>query len=236
MPFNSWLQLGRFVVQATALVITVVGAYALIKGMGVPKWAFYTIVIMGGMFFCGWLCPFGTIQEWLYHVGQSTIGYSLKIPPRIDRLLSYSRYLVLIVLGVFAIEIYEPRLAFSGYFSGKSAEVGAYAMLGGFLLLALFMERPFCRYLCGFGAHYGLLSIIRLFSVKRDSAKCVKCKKCDARCLMGVRVSSTAVVRHPHCINCFKCISTCPVSGALAYGMAFPRLPDVVRRKPGLPL
>ena len=220
------IQLCRFAVQTAALTVTVAGSYAAIRGMGIPKWAFFAIVILTGLFFCGWMCPFGTVQEWLRHVGKGATGLGLAIPGRIGRYLQFSRYVLLLAMAALAVDFYDPRNAFSGYFSGGVGETAVYVAMGVFFLLSLFTDRPFCRYFCGFGAQYGLMSVLRVFAVKRDRNACVGCGKCDTTCIMGIRVSSANTVRHPHCINCFKCVSSCPITGALGTGFAFPRVSD----------
>lgn len=229
------IQLCRFAAQTAALIITVAGSYADIRGMGIPRWAFFAVIISMGLFFCGWMCPFGTVQEWLRHVGKSATGLTLAIPGHVDRYLQLGRYVLLLVVVALAVDFYDPRNAFSGFFSGQIAETAVYVTMGVFFLVSLFVDRPFCRYFCGFGAKYGLMSVMRVFAVKRDGNACAGCGKCDKACIMGIPVSSANAVRHPHCINCFKCVSSCPVPEALTAGFAPPRLSDVqaLARRPG---
>lgn len=127
--------------------------------------------------------------------------------------------------------VLDSRRAFFFTLAGKSVEVAAYTVLGIILFLALFVDRPFCKYLCGFGALYGLSSVFRVFTLKRAATACVGCGKCDASCPMGVEVSSCHSVRDPHCINCFACVAACPVKGALKAGFSLPGRNDTAALK-----
>lgn len=220
------LKIARFVAQAAALVLTLWGYYSLVQGMSLPKPLFYVMVITAGLFFCGWCCPFGTMQEWLRHVGKNGLGITLVIPAKIDRYLLLMRYLIPLSAGALAIAVLDSRRAFISMVGGRELEIAAYAFLGVMLFLSLFIDRPFCRYLCGFGAIYGTMSILRLFTIKRNADTCVGCGKCDTSCQMGVEVSRVHAVRDPHCINCFECIGVCPVPEALKPSVAVPNMRD----------
>lgn len=123
------------------------------------------------------------------------------------------------------------RRAYFGLITGQVLEISLYVGLGLVLVLTLLMDRPFCRYVCGFGALFGLLSMARVFTVKRDAGKCANCSQCDDACAMGIKVSKQENVRSPHCINCLKCTSSCPVPEALTFGPALPRLKDFIPEK-----
>lgn len=94
-------------------------------------------------------------------------------------------------------------------------------MLGSFILLSLFFNRPYCRYFCSEGARYGLLSLARIFTIKRDEEKCINCGKCSRSCPTQIDVASKKHIRNFQCINCFKCIEACPVKGALKYSFFY---------------
>jgi polyferredoxin len=87
-----------------------------------------------------------------------------------------------------------------------------------FVIISIFFERPFCNYFCSEGVKFGVFSLTRVFSIKRNEATCVGCKKCDKACPMNINVSIKDQIRHGQCINCFECISACPVENTLTYG------------------
>lgn len=223
----TWLRYGRLLCQTIALALTVLGYFAFIRGFGMPKWMFAATVLLSGLFFCGWVCPFGTIQEWLRSFGKNVLGITWKIPTHINRYLLFSRY-VFTALGLVAIvSSLDARKTLVMALSGRIAGAAAIAVLAGLLLLSLFVDRPYCKFLCGFGALFGLASMVRFFAVKRNAAACAGCGRCDASCMMGVEVSLANNVRDPNCINCGKCVAACPVPGALGIGFAPPCKADV---------
>ena len=216
----------RLAAQITALALTVGFSFNTVKSMGLPLWVFFLSIALFGLFFCGWLCPFGAVQEWLRGIGKSMTGFSIRIPARIDRYLLLSRYALFPIIMLASLAVLETRRTFLISISGGSAGVIATVVLYLVLALSLFMDRPFCKYVCSFGAMAGLLSMVRLFTIKRDSESCLHCSRCTQACTMGVKVAETRVIRDPHCINCGKCLAACPVPKALKPGFALPSLAD----------
>lgn len=217
----------RLLVQLAGLAVTVFASFALIRTLGLPRWAFMGTVLVAGLFFCGWVCPFGSVQEWLRLAGKRLTGFTLRIPEKINRYLLFSRYLLVLLGSVMVLSALDSRRAFITTLAGNTAEIAAYAVLGGILLLSLFVDRPFCKYICGFGAISGLYSMLRFFGIRRDDHACVNCGRCSAACQMGVEVAKAHTVRDPHCINCGKCVAACPVPQALTVGFAPPSRKDL---------
>ena len=183
--------------------------------------------ILFGRMICGWLCPFGLIQELLYKIKTP----KLKKGP-ITRILSYLKYVIL-VFFVFIVPITYalrkmPLPAFCKYICpagtlgggisilAEKANAGTFSMLGPiftwkfFLLISIvvgsiFAFRMFCRFLCPLGALYGLFNKISFFGVKVEESKCTHCNLCTGHCKMDVKV-----VGDQECISCGECISVCP--------------------------
>lgn len=183
-----------------------------------------------GRFVCGWLCPFGLVQDLLH-----------KIPfPRKWRVLPGERGLralkyVLLVLFVILLPLTlldvvgqgQPwfckyicpsgtllggiplvasnpalRSALSWLFAWKGA------LLAAVVLLSVVLWRPFCRYLCPLGAVYGLFNPVALCRYAIQEDKCTRCGSCQAACPMDL-----PVYRQPNttqCIRCGKCRAACP--------------------------
>jgi len=207
-----------------------------------PRFAFYvigflmTVGILVGRFVCGWLCIFGLIQELLYRIPTP----KLKIPEKADRVLRYLKYAVLLLFVILFPIILRDEMGVSfPYFCKWICPVGTleggipllllnetlrpmahflYVWKVGVLLVivlsAVFIHRPFCRYLCPLGAFYALFSRISLLQLKLDRAKCVSCGKCAGICGMGVDPAKNAC--SGECIRCGECVSNCP-TGALAF-------------------
>ncbi len=183
------------------------------------------VSLLTGAFFCGWLCPFGAMQELMGTIGRKLKLPRFRVPQRVEKFLRLLRYMVLALsmtgLGIILF-LTEPNSTFLAGLSGSVSYVtaSAWILTGVLILLSLFVDRPFCRYLCSEGAMYGLVSMGRLFSIKRDSDVCIDCGLCDRICPMEVRISDRSHIRNPQCNNCFKCIDKCPASGVLSYGWA----------------
>lgn len=188
-----------------------------------PILLFSTLII--GNFFCGWFCPFGLAQDIFARVGKLLFKRKYHMPPAIQKYLIFSRYVILL-LAVFKLapEVLVDKAA-ARYFTdsiqhllaGDFLPAIATICMFSYLVIALIFERPFCNYLCMYGAIYGLCNIPRLFSIKRDKAICVNCKRCDQVCSMNIAISDRDHVRDVRCINCLECICACPKAGALDY-------------------
>ena len=183
--------------------------------------------ILFGRMICGWLCPFGLIQELLYKIKSP----KWKKSP-VTRLLSYLKYVILVVfVGIIPI-CYAlkdtPMPAFCKYICPAGTIEGGllllsnkvnesyFSMLGPiftwkFLLMVsivvacIFAFRFFCRFLCPLGALYGLFNKISMFGVQLEQHKCVDCGLCTAHCKLDIRH-----VGDQECISCGECIPVCP--------------------------
>lgn len=183
--------------------------------------------ILFGRWICGWLCPFGLIQELVYKIKTP----KLKKSP-VTRILSYLKYAIL-VFFVFIVPITyafrdTPLPAFCKYICPAGTLEGGigllankvnasyFSMLGPlftwkFLLLVsimvgcVFVFRLFCRFLCPLGALYGLFNRYSFFGVKVDNSKCTNCNLCIGHCKLDVNH-----VGDQECISCGECMDVCP--------------------------
>ena len=181
----------------------------------------FALALAFGPVFCGWICPLGTVQEFISRIGRRIFGkrHNSFIPRAADRYLRYLRYLVLgwviyatAVSGVLVFADYDPYYALFNFWTGEVA-VSAFVILALVLLAALFVERPFCKYACPYGAVLGLFNIVRIFGIKRNTDTCINCRACDRACPMNIQVSTAGRVRDHQCISCLECSSetACPV-------------------------
>lgn len=207
-------------------------AYAVLLVLGyMSKTLVFMIILMGGTllggaWFCGWLCPFGFAQEWIGKLGRLLRLPRLRIPRKGVLWFSLTRYLLL-GLSFFGIGVIllaqSPYGSFMGVVDWNMNYITrpAWILLGAFLGLSLFIDRPFCRFFCPEGARYGILSLARTFTITRNEESCINCKKCDKACPSQIEVSRHGVVRNGQCINCMECIAACPVKKTLSFGWAF---------------
>lgn len=210
-----------------------------------------TAVVARGAF-CGWLCPLGTIQEWLHSVsrwlqrrvppfGRGMRALNKRLNPRakrgapagltlgqrIDRVLSYGRYLVLawiigatIAYGTMVFRDYDPWSALLSI-AELQVTVGTYVLIVS-LVASLFVERAWCRYACPLGATVSLLGRISPLRIEIAERACNSCGLCTQRCPMGIDVAHAGVVTDLRCIGCLTCVSDCPRPGAIDLRLALP--------------
>ncbi len=182
---------------------------------------------LAGRWICGWLCPFGLIQELFYKIKTPKLKKS-----KFTRVLSYLKYVIL-VLFVFIIPLLyalrnTPVPAFCKYICPAGTLEGAMGLLSNkvnesflrmlgpiftwkFLLMvsiivaSVFIFRFFCRFLCPLGLLYGFFNKISIFGIKLDKPKCIDCGKCISKCKMDIKH-----VGDVECISCGECIDVCP--------------------------
>lgn len=177
--------------------------------------------------FCSWLCPVGTVSEWLWQGGRELFGRTWALPRWLDVPLRGVKYLLLAfflwaVLGMSASAI----RAFMESPYGVIADV---KMLNFFrhlgqtgaivvLLLAVwsvFVKNPWCRYLCPYGALLGLVSLVSPTAIRRNPGACIDCAKCAKACPSRLPVDRLLTVRSAECTGCLECVAVCPAAGAL---------------------
>ena len=114
------------------------------------------------------------------------------------------------------LESINPYHAFLGIFKNNISKIG-FIILLIVITTSLFVQRPWCRYLCPYGALLGLSNKIKLFRIVRNNNTCVSCKKCSKSCPMGIAVHEKEEVRDLSCISCLECVNdkVCPIKNTI---------------------
>lgn len=183
--------------------------------------------ILFGPVFCGWVCPLGTVQEWVSKIGKKVFKrrFNHFVPAKLDNALRYMRYVVLIWVlyvtatsGSLIFEAYDPYFALFNFWSTEVAWSGL-VILGVTLLLSVFVERPWCKYACPYGAVLGITNLFRVFSIKRSESTCKADGACSIMCPMNIQVDTVKTVRNHQCISCLECTSEaiCPVAKTVVF-------------------
>ncbi len=200
----------------------------------VPFYLFGIIMLYGllfGRWICGFLCPFGLIQDLLHKIKTPKVGKG-----RVTRVLSYFKYVILAFFVVLIPLLYVgfPMPGFCKYICPAGTLEGAVGLLSNpanqgllgslgalftwkfvlmviILVASIFIYRFFCRFICPLGAIYGLFNRFALVGVKLDRKSCTECGLCVGKCKMDIRH-----VGDHECINCGECIDVCP-TGAISW-------------------
>lgn len=189
--------------------------------------AFLTISLLLRKSFCGWLCPVGTVSEYLWTIGRRAFRRNWRMPGWLDLGLRSLKYLLLglflfVVLrmpveglldfmeGPYGIVADVKMLNFFRYLSVASAVV-----LGAIVLASFFIQNFWCRYLCPYGALMGLVSLASPLRIRRDPERCVDCAKCAKACPSGLAVDRLITIQSAECTACMHCVAACPAEGAL---------------------
>ncbi|KLU65301.1 putative electron transport protein YccM [Desulfosporosinus acididurans] len=199
------------------------------------RFSFYLagfLTLMGitmGRFICGWLCPFGYIQELLHKIPSP----KFKVGKRFQN-LKYLKYIILLVFVILLPMFWVNALGMgsptfckyicpAGTLEGgipltlldttlRSAAGFLFAWKVCLLIVTIFASiiifRPFCRFVCPLGAIYSLFNPISVYRFKIDKNKCTSCGICIEKCKMGVEVYKKP--NSPECIRCGECKSSCP--------------------------
>ena len=213
-----------------------IGAMQAVEGSthyGVSLYVLGFLALIGillGRFICGWLCPFGWIQELLHKIP----GKKVKVPSKVNSTLILAKYGILLVFVILLPILTVDQFGLSTpYFCKYICPTGTleggiplllmnepirstigflFSWKMGILLIVVIASiltfRPFCRYLCPLGAFYSLFNPISFYRYSVDTDKCTKCGKCAKTCKMDI-----VAYRKPNsleCIRCGECIKACP--------------------------
>jgi polyferredoxin len=202
-----------------------------------PAGMFLLIAILGMPWlarksFCGWLCPVGTVSEYLWRLGRRTFGRNFRLPPRLDIGLRSLKYLL---LGLFLYAVASMSVpAIRAFLEGPYGVLDDVKMLNFFRFLgvaggammallavaSVFVENFWCRYLCPYGALMGLAALASPLRIRRDTLLCIDCDKCTAACPSALPVAQLVAIQSAECTGCLQCVAACPAAGAL--GMMAP--------------
>lgn len=177
--------------------------------------------------FCSWLCPIGTISEYLGLLGQKLFRRNFRIWRWLDIPLRGLKYLLL-AFFVWAISSMSAA-AVSGFMQSDYGVVAGVKMLNFFrflgeaglivlgvlVLVSVFVQNVWCRYLCPYGALLGFASLLSPLRVRREPEPCIECAKCAKVCPSSLPVDLLITIKSAECTGCLECVAICPAEGAL---------------------
>ncbi len=174
--------------------------------------------------FCGYVCPIGTISEWIGKLGKWMQLPQWKVSKVPNFWLSWLKYPILGLILYFTYQTGE--LWFRGIDPcyallsrhGEDITFWAYVVCGIIALASLLISVPFCRWLCPLAAALNPISRFGLTTVQRNVAQCIQCQKCAQICPMAIPVAQMTEVNQSRCTSCLQCVDQCPVPKTLTWG------------------
>lgn len=192
----------------------------------------FTVIVLSSIVFrkafCGWLCPVGTISEFLGKFGIKVFKLQFEPPKWLAVILYSLKYLLLFAFAkviIFDMPI-PASISFLDSPYNKIADVKMmlfFLEISSFslkvililMLLSIFIKNFWCRFLCPYGALIGVGSLFQITKIKRNELTCIDCNQCTRACPQGIIVSQKKTVNTPECTSCFSCIEACPVKDTL---------------------
>jgi len=192
--------------------------------------------------FCSWLCPVGTLSEYLWQLGRKLFRRNFHLPVWLDAFLRGLKYLLLgfFIWAVSSMAVDE-LAAFMNSPYGVIADVkmlnffrhmgetGA-IVLGVLVVASLFIQNFWCRYLCPYGALLGITSLISPARIRRNPETCIDCAKCAKACPSNLPVDRLVTIKSAECTGCLECVAICPAKDTL--NLSFPAIPKLVPAAP----
>lgn len=182
------------------------------------------LTILAGRIFCGWMCIFGALNDWIYIVSHDIFKTKYKVNENADKVLRYLKYVILFLIAAFVwtgiVNLPNGSSPWDAYAQISDIKYLLPEYLIGTILLiligigAMFIERFFCRYLCPLGAIFAILSKLKIYKVHKERSNCGACKACTLKCSMGIDLDKVDKVNSGECIQCFNCVNICPRSNA----------------------
>ncbi len=180
---------------------------------------FTVMTLLFGRVFCGYFCPLGAVQEWLTRLGRALgIRKAYELPPSVDRVLRYAKYLVLAgviflswAYASLVFRDYDPFIAFGHLGQELDELMFAYVALAAVVVLSLFTKSWWCRYLCPLGAFFGIVRKIGLFRLVK-APSCAGCGACAMKCPAGLDPKAPSSANDADCVSCMGCVGKCPSS------------------------
>lgn len=228
-----------------------IGSMQTVLGGAKHRFSFYVLgllMVFGialGRLWCGFVCPFGLIQDLLGMIPARRI----KVAPKVDKPLRYTKYAVLLILVVLlpllarnqygiadawfckyicpagTLEGGIPLMLANQQLRALAGALFSWKMLILILVLigAVLIPRFFCRYLCPLGALYGLFNRYSFYQLNLDQTRCTGCHTCTQVCPMAVEIPTAGdklvQILSRECIRCGRCKAACPAGAIRVKGL-----------------
>jgi len=189
--------------------------------------AIVMISLVVGKAFCSWMCPIGTLSEYLGAFGEKLFG-RIRVPAWLDYPFRSVKYLLLgfFVYSIFFLMSDAAIKVFLNSPYNQVADIKLYHFFAhlsrtGFIVLSVlflgsvFIRNLWCRYLCPYGAMLGIVGLFSPNKIQRRADTCIDCAKCAKVCPSFIKVDKVKTVWSDECSSCLICVDVCPVADTL---------------------
>ena len=203
---------------------SMVGLYPSVVDKVVAFVFFAALAVIGTKLICGWACPFGALQELIYHLPILRKLKKRKLPFWISNSIRCLLFAIMVLLlfgivgkgeGFVLYHFVNPFNLFN--LDIETVSIGATIVAA--LVLSLGFYRPFCRFICPFGLLSWLLEQVSIFRIRIDRTRCTKCGACVRACpLNAAKGRLEGKLLPADCFSCARCLNVCP-EDAISYGL-----------------
>jgi polyferredoxin len=209
--------------------ITSIQANSFIYPLGIiAGFLILLITLFIGRKFCGYICPIGTTQEWIYKINpKARKKRCSNFPKKLHQTLLPLKYIVFIFTIITAIlgihYLYIRFCPIYGISHPQNLTVFSLLTIFGILLLGFFAERFWCRYLCPYAAlmniflYLGRILHLPRPTLRRNMETCIDCALCSKNCPMLIEIHEKEIIDDVNCIYCERCKEKCPRNNALSF-------------------
>jgi polyferredoxin len=188
--------------------------------------------------FCSWLCPVGTISEYLWKFGRRIFRRNFTVPRWLDIPLRSLKYLLVgfflfIVIGMPADALNDFMLSPFGIIADvkmlnffRNIGIIGVAVMVSLVLLSVVIQNFWCRFLCPYGALMGIVATLSPVRIRRDAVACIDCGKCTKACPANLPVDRLIQIQSLECTSCMECVAVCPAEHALQLSLPPLRQPE----------
>ena len=219
LPIAALMNLKVLLLTGQVPALHPAGMFLLIAFLGV-SWLFRKS-------FCGWLCPVGTISEYLWRLGRRLFRRNFRLPRYLDLALRSLKYVLLALFLYAVVSMSVPSII--AFLNGPYGIVDDVKMLNFFRLLgttgivvilllvagSMLVQNFWCRYFCPYGALMGFAALASPLRIRRDASLCIDCGKCAKACPSALPVDRLITIQSAECTGCLQCVADCPAAGAL---------------------
>ena len=211
--------------------------------------AFLAMAFLLRKAFCSWLCPVGTLSEYLWRAGQRLFRRTFHLPRWLDIGMRGLKYLL---LGFFVFAVSSMAAAeLAAFMNSPYGIIADVKMLNFFrhigqtgaitfgvlVVASFFIQNFWCRYLCPYGALMGIASFLSPVRIRRNPETCIDCAKCVKACPSALPIDRLVTIKSAECTGCLECVAICPAKDtvSLSLSMNFPKIPGLNSQPQRLP-